>query len=205
MTVSPFISNLPKAELHVHIEGTFEPELMLTIAQHNSVTLPFATVDEARDTYRFSNLQDFLDIYYQGVAALLTERDFHDLTRAYLDRMASQSVRHVEIFFDPQAHTVRGVPSHVVVSGITAGFRHSLQRYGITSRLIMCFLRHLDESDALDTFEKACPCRHLIHAVGLDSSEVGNPPRKYARALTQPTNRPHNRGDRHLPQLTAKR
>ena len=183
MTVSPFIRNLPKAELHVHIEGTFEPELMLSIAQRNGITLPFATVDEARDAYRFSNLQDFLDIYYQGVAVLLTEQDFRDLTCAYLDRMADQTVRHVEVFFDPQAHTARGVPFHVVVNGITAGVRYGLRQHGITSRLIMCFLRHLDETEALATFEQAKPYRHSIHAVGLDSSEVGNPPRKFARVF----------------------
>ena len=183
MKVSPFIRNLPKAELHVHIEGTFEPELMLAIAQRNGVTLPFANVGEARDAYRFSNLQDFLDIYYQGVAALLTERDFRDLTRAYLDRMADQNVRHVEIFFDPQAHTARGVPFHVVVSGIAAGLRYGLQRHGVTSQLIMCFLRHLDEAAALATLEKAWPYLNLIHGVGLDSSEADHPPRKFARAF----------------------
>ena len=183
MMVSPFIRNLPKAELHVHIEGTFEPELMLAISQRNGATLPFATVDEARDAYRFSNLQDFLDIYYQGVAVLLTERDFRDLTRAYLDRMADQNVRHVEIFFDPQAHTARGVPFHVVVSGIAAGLGYGLQRHGITSRLIMCFLRHLDEAAALATLEKAWPYLNLIHGVGLDSSEADHPPRKFARAF----------------------
>ena len=183
MMVSPFISNLPKAKLHVHIEGTFEPELMLAIARRNSVTLPFATVDEARDAYRFSNLQDFLDIYHQGVAALLTEQDFRDLTHAYLDRMADQDIRHVEIFFDPQAHTARGVPFHVVVSGIAAGLRYGLQRHGVTSQLIMCFLRHLDEAAALATIEKAWPYLNLIHGVGLDSSEADHPPRKFARAF----------------------
>ena len=183
MRVSPFIRDLPKAELHLHIEGAFEPELMLAIARRNGVNLPFATVDEARAAYRFSNLQDFLDIYYVGVASLLTEQDFCDLTRSYFDRVATQSVRHAEIFFDPQAHTSRGVPFATVCRGIERGLRDARQRYGITSRLIMCFLRHLDESDALATLEEALPFRDLICGVGLDSSEAGNPPAKFARVF----------------------
>ena len=180
MTVSQFIRNLPKAELHVHIEGTFEPELMLAIAQRNGVSLPFATVDEARSAYRFSNLQDFLDIYYQGVGALLTERDFRDLTCAYFDRVASQNVRHAEIFFDPQAHTARGVPFSAVCRGISRGLQYAHRKHGITSRLIMCFLRHLDETAAFATLEEALPFRGAICAVGLDSGEAGNPPSKFA-------------------------
>ena len=127
MQISPFIRGLPKAELHVHIEGTFEPELMLSIARRNGITLPFATVDDALAAYQFSDLQDFLDIYYQGVAALLTERDFCELTRAYLDHIAAQNVRHAEIFFDPQAHTVRGIPFATVCRGIQAGLRYGEQ------------------------------------------------------------------------------
>ena len=183
MQISPFIRDLPKAELHVHIEGTFEPELMLSIARRNGITLPFATVDDALAAYQFSSLQDFLDIYYQGVAALLTEQDFCELTRAYLDHIATQKVRHAEIFFDPQAHTVRGIPFATVCRGIQAGLRYGEQRHGITSRLIMCFLRHLNESDALATLEEALPYRGLIYGVGLDSSEMGNPPAKFARVF----------------------
>ena len=183
MTVSQFIRNLPKAELHVHIEGTFEPELMLSIARRNGIILPFATVDEARLAYRFSNLQDFLDIYYQGVGALLTERDFLDLTCAYFDRVARQNVRHAEIFFDPQAHTARGVPSSTVCRGISQGLKYAYRKHGITSRLIMCFLRHLDEADAFATLEQAQPFRNTIYAVGLDSSEADNPPSKFARVF----------------------
>jgi len=183
MQISPFIRGLPKAELHVHIEGTFEPELMLSIARRNGITLPFATVDDALAAYQFSSLQDFLDIYYQGVAALRTERDFCELTRAYLDRVAAQNVRHAEIFFDPQAHTARGVPFATVCRGIEAGLQYGEERHGITSRLIMCFLRHLDESDAVATLETALPHRGLIYAVGLDSSECGHPPGKFARVF----------------------
>jgi len=183
MQVSPFIRSLPKAELHLHIEGTFEPELMLEIARRNGVALPFVSVDEARDAYRFSSLQDFLGIYYAGVAALLTERDFRDLTCAYFDRVAEQSVRHAEIFFDPQAHTSRCVPFPVVCRGIQAGLQYALERHGITSRLIMCFLRHLDEADALATLDLAMPFRDLIHGVGLDSSEMDNPPAKFAQVF----------------------
>lgn len=183
MHISPFIRGLPKAELHVHIEGTFEPELMLTIARRNGVSLPFATVDEARAAYRFASLRDFLDIYYQGVAALSTEQDFCDLARAYFDRVAGQGVRHAEIFFDPQAHTARGIPFATVCHGIESGLQYALQRHSITSRLIMCFLRHLDEADAFAALEQALPFRNLIHSVGLDSSEAGNPPSKFARVF----------------------
>ena len=183
MQVSPFIRDLPKAELHVHIEGTFEPELMLAIAGRNGITLPFATVYEAREAYRFSSLQDFLDIYYRGVTALRTEQDFRELTGAYFDRVAGQGVRHAEIFFDPQAHTARGVPFATVCRGIESGLQYALRQHGITSRLIMCFLRHLDEADAFATLEQALPFRNLIHAIGLDSTESGNPPAKFARVF----------------------
>ncbi|MCY4560626.1 MAG: adenosine deaminase [Chloroflexi bacterium] len=183
MTVSQFIRNLPKAELHVHIEGTFEPELMLAIARRNGISLPFSTVDETRAAYRFSNLQDFLDIYYQGVSALQTEKDFRDLTCAYFDRVAVQNVRHAEIFFDPQAHTARGIPFATVCRGIVRGLKYAQQTHGITSRLIMCFLRHLDEMDAFATLEQAMPFQRAIYGVGLDSGEAGNPPGKFARVF----------------------
>ena len=183
MPVSPFIRGLPKAELHVHIEGTFEPELMLAIVRRNGITLPFATVDAARDAYRFCSLQDFLDIYYQGVAALRTEQDFRELTAAYFDRVAVQGVRHAEIFFDPQAHTVRGVPFATVCRGIEAGLQYARQHHGITSRLIMCSLHHLDEANALATLEQALPFRDVIYGAGLDSSEADHPPAKFTRAF----------------------
>ena len=183
MHVSSFIRELPKAELHLHIEGTFEPELMLEIARRNGVALPFTTVEDAGSAYQFSSLQDFLDIYYQGVAALLTEQDFRELTSAYFDRVACQGVRHAEIFFDPQAHTARGIPFATVCQGIESGLQYALQRHGITSRLIMCFLRNLDEADAFATLDQALPFRKLIYAIGLDSTESGNAPAKFDRVF----------------------
>ncbi len=175
------IARLPKAELHLHIEGSFEPELMFEIAQRNKVAIPFASVDEIRAAYRFSNLQEFLDIYYQGMNVLLTEADFFDLTRAYLDRCAADNVTHVEIFFDPQAHTGRGVPFDVVVKGILAGLEDGERRHGITRLLIMSFLRHLSEEDGFATLAQAEPWLDRLAGIGLDSSEVGHPPMKFAR------------------------
>lgn len=183
MATSPFIQRLPKAELHLHIEGTLEPEQMLAIARRNRVSLPFASADEAKAAYRFSNLQSFLHIYYRTMSVLLTERDFYELTCSYLDRASAQNVRHVEISFDPQAHVARGVAMASVCRGIRRGLEYGRQRHGITSRLIMCFLRHLDEAGALATLEEALPFRDWIYAVGLDSGELGNPPRKFARAF----------------------
>ena len=183
MMVSQFIRNLPKAELHLHIEGTLEPELMLTLASRNGIPLPFTTAAEARAAYRFSNLDQFLDIYYRSMSVLVTREDFSDLTRAYLDRAAEQTVRHAEIFFDPQAHTGRGIEFATVLHGISDGLRYGRERHGITSRLIMCFLRHLDEADAMMTLERAMPLREWIYGVGLDSSESGNPPSKFARVF----------------------
>ena len=185
MTVSPFIEHLPKAELPLHIEGTFEPELMLRIARRNNVPLPFASADEAKAAYNFSNLDEFLSIYYQCMSVLITQDDFCDLTCAYLDRVAVQTVRHAEIFFDPQAHTSRGVDFATVCKGIRAGLDYGRERHGITSRLIMCFLRHLEEDDAMATLEQAMPFRESIYAVGLDSSETGNPPGKFTRVFAQ--------------------
>ena len=175
------IARLPKAELHLHIEGSFEPELMFEIAQRNKIAIPFASVDEIRAAYRFSNLQEFLDIYYQGMNVLLTEADFFDLTRAYLDRCAADNVTHVEIFFDPQAHTGRGVPFDVVVKGILAGLEDGERRHGITRLLIMSFLRHLSEEDGFATLAQAEPWLDRLAGIGLDSSEVGHPPMKFAR------------------------
>ena len=177
--VAGFVAALPKAELHLHIEGTFEPELMFTIAERNGVRLPYASVEEVRAAYAFSNLQDFLDIYYAGASVLVEERDFYDLTWAYLARARADNVRHAEIFFDPQTHTERGVPFATVVEGIGRALEDAEARLGLTSRLIMCFLRHLDEAAAIDTLDMAMAHRDRIAGVGLDSSERGHPPSKF--------------------------
>ena len=174
-----FVAALPKAELHLHIEGTLEPELMFAIAARNSISLPYASVEEVRAAYRFSNLQDFLDIYYAGANALLETQDFYDLTWAYLERAFTQNVRHAEVFFDPQTHTGRGVAFATVIDGISRALADAEARLGITSRLIMCFLRHLDEKVALETLDMAMHYRDRIAGVGLDSSERGNPPGKF--------------------------
>ncbi len=179
-----FIAGLPKAELHLHIEGSLEPEMMFALAQRGGVKLAFDSVEAIRAAYEFSNLQDFLDIYYQGMAVLLTEQDFFDLTTAYLNRAAIDGVRHVEIFFDPQGHTARGVPFANVVGGIARALVEA-EKLGLSSRLIMCFLRHLSEDDAQATLDEAMPFLSLIHGVGLDSSEVGHPPEKFARVFTR--------------------
>ena len=174
-----FIAALPKAELHLHIEGTLEPELMFALAGRNGVRLPYSSVEEVRAAYRFSNLQDFLDIYYAGAGVLLGMQDFYDLTWAYLQRAFAHNVRHAEIFFDPQTHTGRGVAFAAVIDGISRALADAEARLGITSRLIMCFLRHLDEAAALETLNTAMAYRDRIDGVGLDSSERGNPPGKF--------------------------
>jgi adenosine deaminase len=174
------LRTLPKAELHLHIEGTLEPELLFELAGRNHVELPYPSVDAVRAAYVFEDLQSFLDIYYAGCAVLQTERDFHELTRAYLTRAAGQGVRHAEIFFDPQTHADRGIPFEVVVAGITAALADGERDLGITSRLILCFLRHLSADAAMATLETALAHRDAITAVGLDSAEVGNPPSKFA-------------------------
>ncbi|WP_332820017.1 adenosine deaminase [Sphingopyxis sp.] len=180
-----FIARLPKAELHLHIEGSLEPELMFTLAQRNHVAIPFASVEEVRAAYAFSNLQDFLDIYYQGMGVLHTEQDFFDLTAAYLARAHADAVRHVEIFFDPQGHTTRGVAFATVVAGITRALDDAEAQYGITSKLILCFLRHLSEAEAEATLDEALPFLDRIDGVGLDSSEVGHPPSKFERVFAR--------------------
>lgn len=182
------IEGLPKVELHCHIEGTFEPELMFQLAQRNRVSLPYQDVDSLRKAYAFSQLQDFLDIYYQGMNVLQSEQDFYDLTRAYLQKIHSQNVRHTEIFFDPQGHTSRGVPFGVVVEGIARALDDAENQYGITSKLIMCFLRHLDQSDAFSTLTQAESFRHHIVGVGLDSSERNNPPQKFEQVFAEARN-----------------
>ena len=169
---------LPKAELHLHIEGTLEPELMFDLARRNGVSLPYSDAAAVRRAYAFSNLQSFLDVYYRACSVLIHERDFYELTTAYLDRARAQGVRHVEIFFDPQTHTARGVRFETVVSGIGRALSEARQR-GVTSHLIMCFLRDLPADDAMATLEQALAHRDTIFAVGLDSAEVGHPPQKF--------------------------
>ena len=183
-----FIAALPKAELHLHIEGSLEPELMFELAQRNGIAIPFATVDDVRAAYAFSNLQDFLDIYYQGMGVLQTEQDFYDLTAAYLARAHADGVRHSEIFFDPQGHTARGIPFATVIGGITRALDDAQARYDMSSRLIMCFLRHLSEEEAEATLDEARPWLDRIDGVGLDSSEVGHPPAKFQRVFARARN-----------------
>ncbi|HEY9234388.1 MULTISPECIES: adenosine deaminase [Phenylobacterium] len=178
-----FILGLPKAELHLHIEGSLEPEQMFEFARRNGVALPFASVEEVRAAYAFSNLQDFLDIYYQGARVLLTRQDFHDLAMAYFRRVAADGARHAEIFFDPQTHTERGVPFDVVADGLLAAMDQAQAELGVTSKLILCFLRHLSEDDAFATLNHADPYLDRIVGVGLDSSEVGHPPSKFEKVF----------------------
>ena len=185
MDLVEFINGLPKAELHLHIEGTLEPEMMLALAQRNQVSIPFQTVEEIRQAYQFQNLQEFLDIYYRGMSVLVTEQDFYDLTYAYLERCAQENVIHTELFFDPQGHTERGIAFEQVVNGVSRALDHGLTKLKITSRLIMCFLRHLDEASALATLEQAMPYRDKIIGVGLDSSELGHPPEKFNRVFAK--------------------
>src|SRR6201987_151909 len=177
------IKRLPKCELHIHIEGSLEPELMFALARRNGVKLRFDSVEAVRLAYQFRNLQDFLDIYYQGMSVLLTEQDFYDLAFAYLRRARADNVRHVEMFFDPQGHTSRGVAFETVIGGLSRAIADAGGQYGVRASLIMCFLRHLDEADAEKTLDLALPFKDKIVGVGLDSSELGNPPSKFARVF----------------------
>ncbi len=181
--LATFIRGIPKAELHLHIEGSLEPEQMFSFGKRNRVDIPFRTVDEVRAAYAFSNLQDFLDIYYQGANVLQTEEDFRDLALAYFARLSADGGRHAEIFFDPETHTDRGLPFSIAIEGLTAGMKEAQRKYGITSKLIMCFLRHLDEASSLKTLKSAEPYLDRIAGVGLDSSEKGHPPSKFARVF----------------------
>lgn len=167
----------------MHLEGSLEPDLMFALAQRNKVAIPFKSAEEVAAAYRFSNLQDFLDIYYQGANVLIEEEDFFDLTRAYLDRVAADGVRHVEVFFDPQTHTDRGVPFKTVIDGISRGLTYGQQAHGVSSGLILCILRHLDEAAGLKTLKDAEPYFDRLLGIGLDSSEVGHPPSKFARCF----------------------
>jgi adenine deaminase len=180
-----FIAGLPKAELHIHIEGSLEPELMMALAARNGVALRFGSIESLRGAYRFANLQDFLDLYYEGMKVLLHEQDFHDLAMAYFRKAASQNVRHAEIFFDPQGHTGRGVAFKTVIDGLTRARADAERQFGMTSALILCFLRHLDEAEAQRTLDEALPWRDRFIGVGLDSSEKGHPPSKFERVFAR--------------------
>lgn len=180
-----FIENMPKVELHLHIEGSLEPEMLFELGRRNAIDLPFASVEDVRQAYNFSNLQDFLDIYYQGMSVLRTEQDFYDLTYAYLKKCAADHVLHTEIFFDPQGHTGRGVAFETVLNGITRALKDGHEGLGVSSFLILCFLRHLSEEDAFKTLEQALPYKDKIIGVGLDSSEIGHPPSKFERVFAR--------------------
>lgn len=179
------IRALPKAELHVHIEGTFEPELMFAIAQRNQIQIPYQSVEEVKQAYNFHNLQSFLDIYYAGANVLVHEQDFYDLAWAYFEKCAEDRVVHTEMFFDPQTHTERGVEFATVLAGLKRACTDAKEKLGISSQLIMCFLRHLSEEKAFETLEQALPFKDDIIAIGLDSSEVGHPPSKFERVFAK--------------------
>ena len=181
--MAQFLRGLPKAELHIHIEGSLEPELIFALAQRNGVTLNYPDVDSLRAAYAFTDLQSFLDIYYAGASVLLQPQDFHDMAYAYFQRAKADNVLHAELFFDPQTHTDRGVPFATVMDGLISAQAQAQSELGISSELILCFLRHLDEEAAFATLEQAKPYRDRIVGVGLDSSEVGNPPEKFERVF----------------------
>ncbi|WP_426264323.1 adenosine deaminase [Sphingomonas sp. PWP1-2] len=185
MIDSDFIAGLPKAELHLHIEGSLEPELMFALAKRNGIAIPFASIEDVRAAYNFSRLQDFLDIYYAGADVLREAQDFHDLAAAYFDRAAADGVVHAEIMFDPQTHTARGVAFETVITGLLSAIDEAKAKHGMSVQLILSFLRHLDEADAIATLDAARPWVDRIAAVGLDSSELGHPPEKFARVFAQ--------------------
>ncbi|MCA0240738.1 MAG: adenosine deaminase [Proteobacteria bacterium] len=184
-SLNALLRRMPKAELHLHIEGSLEPELIFKLAARNGVELPYASVEALRAAYAFTDLQSFLDIYYAGASVLLTEQDFFDLAWAYFERAAADNVVHAEIFFDPQTHTERGVPIEAVILGLDHACRRAHAEFGISSALILCFLRHLSEDAALQTLEQALPWRRHFIGVGLDSSERGHPPEKFARVFAR--------------------
>ena len=185
MALKDYIRQLPKAELHLHIEGSLEPELMFELARRNGVALPYASVEATRAAYAFTDLQSFLDIYYAGAAVLVREADFYDLAMAYFHRAQADGVVHAELFFDPQTHTARGVRFETVLDGLERAARDAWTQLGISSRLILCFLRHLPEADAFATLEQARPHLARFHGVGLDSSELGHPPAKFERVFAR--------------------
>ena len=179
------IQRLPKVELHLHIEGTLEPEMMFSLAGKHGVALPYASVEAVRAAYNFHDLQSFLDLYYAGCAVLRDRRDFYALAMAYFTRAHADNVVHAELFFDPQTHTARGIPMEVVIAGLRDAMDDAHRRYGMTSELILCFLRHLSEEDAFATLDAALPFRRELIGVGLDSGERGNPPSKFARVFAK--------------------
>ena len=183
--LSALLRGMPKAELHMHIEGSLEPELIFALAQRNRVTIPYASVEELRRAYAFTNLQTFLDIYYAGASVLLHEQDFYDMAWAYLQRAAADNVVRTEMFFDPQTHTARGVAMETVVNGLHRACVDAQAQLGVSAALILCFLRHLSEEEAFETLEQALPFRDQFIGVGLDSSEVGHPPEKFARVFAR--------------------
>ncbi len=183
MPLKDFIRQIPKAELHLHIEGSFEPELMFEIARRNHIDIPYNSIEEVKQAYEFNNLQEFLDIYYAGANVLQTEQDFYDLTWAYLTKIHRQNVVHTEIFFDPQTHTERGIAFDTVFNGILRALQDGQTKLSISYNIIMCFLRHLSEAQAMETLEQALPYKQHIIGVGLDSSEVGHPPAKFERVF----------------------
>jgi adenosine deaminase len=185
MTAAQLAAAIPKAELHIHIEGSLEPELIFALAQRNGLDLPYASVDALREAYAFTNLQSFLDIYYAGASVLLHEADFHDMAWAYFLRAKADNVVHTELFFDPQTHTARGVPMATVIQGLASACARAQAELGISAALILCFLRHLSEEDAFATLEAALPYREHFIGVGLDSSEVGHPPSKFSRVFAR--------------------
>lgn len=188
MTIEQLIRTIPKAELHIHIEGSLEPELMFDIARRNTIALRYRSVEQLRSAYEFTDLHSFLDIYYDGASVLRHDRDFYDMTMAYLRRAAADNVRHAEIFFDPQTHTAREIDFETVLNGITRALRDGEHDFGITSKLIMCFLRHLSAESAMATLEEALPFKDRLVAVGLDSGEAGNPPSKFAEVFARARN-----------------
>jgi adenosine deaminase len=183
--LAELLRQMPKAELHIHIEGSLEPELIFALAQRNGVTIPYADVEALRNAYAFTNLQSFLDIYYAGASVLLKEQDFYDMAHAYFVKAAQDNVVHTELFFDPQTHTARGVSMETVVNGLHRACMDAQNELGVSASLIMCFLRHLSEAEAFETLEQALPFRDKLIGIGLDSGEVGNPPEKFARVFAR--------------------
>ncbi|MGL1893431.1 MAG: adenosine deaminase [Spirochaetaceae bacterium] len=183
-----FINNIPKAELHVHIEGTLEPETMFRMAKRNSIKLPYSSVDEVKKAYAFNNLQSFLDIYYTSAEVLVNEEDFYELTWEYIKKINRDNVKHTEIFFDPQTHTNRDIPFETVINGIKKALDDAKEKYNISSRIIMCFLKHLSEEEAIETLKQSLPYKKWIYSVGLDSSELGNPPEKFKKVFEMAIN-----------------
>lgn len=187
-----FINNIPKAELHLHIEGTLEPETMFKMAKRNNIQIPYKTINEVKEAYNFTDLQSFLDIYYRGSAVLINEIDFYELTWEYIKKVDKENVRHIEIFFDPQTHTSRGIAFKTIITGIKKALDKGEIEFGISSRLIMCFLKHLSQEDAIKTLEEAHPYKNWIYSVGLDSSELGNPPEKFKEVFEMAIHQGYN-------------